>query len=123
MTLPRRLPAHPAPAAQPCSARAIPALAHQPDRAVRIAYWWALALQCCGWTLHACGQDVARHGFIAEIPRGGCHSTLVIYPGDCADDGSAAAALARQLARLGVSQRRQLRHILSAHTAGPGQVI
>lgn len=119
--LPRR-PLPQIPAVQPC-VRPIPGLARQPDRAVRIAYWWATSLQRHGWALHACGDDIAGNGFIAHVPGCGGQVTLMIYPADMADDGTAASALARHLGRLGSSQRRRVQRIIAEANAGRDQVL
>ncbi|OOK65257.1 hypothetical protein BZL29_7718 [Mycobacterium kansasii] len=101
----------------------IPGRACQPDRGVRIAYWWAVVLQGQGWQLHACGEDVARFGFIAEIPAEDGGPRLVVYPGDMAEDGTEAAALANHLARLGVGQRRLARQVIADAASGKGRVL
>lgn len=101
----------------------IPGRVSQPERGVRIAYWWALALLRQGWVLYACGEDVARFGFVAEIPDALGESRLVVYPGDMAEDGTQAAALARHLARLGTRQRRLVRQVLADTAVGKGRVL
>lgn len=100
----------------------LPDIGYQPDRAVRMAYWWAQALKRHGWKLGACGDTVARGGFIAEIPNADGGMDLVIYPGDMADDGTEASALANHLARLGKSQRRVAEQVISDTAAGEGRV-
>lgn len=100
----------------------LPDLGRQPDRAVRMAYWWAQALKRHGWRLDACGDAIARGGFIAEIPNADGGKDLVIYPGDMADDGTEASALANHLARLGKSQRRVVSRIISDAATGQGRV-
>ncbi|MBI2699669.1 hypothetical protein EI067_18575 [Mycobacterium paragordonae] len=90
----------------------IPRWLRQPDTEVRVAYWWAMKLIEHGWRLHACGDAVARHGFIAEIPTTGAEPLLVVFPGDMAHDGSEASALARHLARLGSGQRMVVQTIV-----------
>lgn len=101
----------------------IPGLLRQPDRGVRIAYWWALALLRHGWRLHACGQELARYGFIAAIPREDGEPMLAVYPGDMADDGTEAAALANHLGRLGNCQRQLIQRLVVDAAAGNGQVV
>lgn len=100
----------------------LPDLGIQPDRAVRMAYWWALVLKRHGWKLDACGDAVARGGFIAEIPNADGGMDMVIYPGDMADDGTEASALANHLARLGKTQRRVAGRVIGDTTAGQGRV-
>ncbi|ORX13069.1 hypothetical protein [Mycobacterium xenopi] len=107
---------------RPC-ANPLPGWGFQPDRAVRIAYWWALALLRHGWRLHACGEEIARYGFIAEIPAGDGDAALVVYPGDVSDDGTEASALAHHLARLGKSQRLVVQRVITDAAAGKGRVI
>ena len=46
----------------------IPGWVSQPDRAVRIARWWALALLRHGWRLHACGDALAGAGSSLRSP-------------------------------------------------------
>ena len=101
----------------------IPGWVSQPDRGVRIAYWWALGLLRHGWRLHACGDALARYGFIAEIPDVDGGAMLVVYPGDMADDGTEASALANHLARLGKSQRQFVQRVIADAAAGKGRVI
>ncbi len=94
----------------------------QPDRAVRMAYWWAVALKRHGWKLYACGDQVARGGFIAEIPNADGGTDLVVYPGGMPDDGTEASVLANHLARLGKSQRRIVEQVIGDTAAGEGLV-
>jgi hypothetical protein len=103
--------------------RPIPGWERCSDRGVRIAYWFAAALMSHGWRLHACGDAAGRYGFIAEIPAPGGGADLVVYPGDIADDGTEASALANLCARLGFGQRAALQRIVSDAAAGTGQVI
>jgi len=111
-----------APAAIRTYTAPIPGLARQPDRGVRIAYWWAVALLRYGWRLHACGQEIARGGFIAEIPGADGEPMLVVYPGDMAADGTEAAALAHHLGRLGECECRFMQRLIvdAAAAQGPG---
>lgn len=99
----------------------LPGWASQPDRAIRMAYWWALALKSHGWKLYGCADVVARGGFIAEIPNADGGSELVLYPGDMADDGTEASALATHLARLGMSQRQFVARVIGDTVAGEGR--
>ncbi|KEF94928.1 hypothetical protein K883_05352 [Mycobacterium sp. TKK-01-0059] len=101
----------------------IPGLVYQPDRGVRIAYWWALGLRRQGWQLHACGEDVARFGFVAEIPASDGEPRLVVYPGDMAQDGTEAAALANHLVRLSTRQRRLVCQLVADSGVGKGRVL
>lgn len=101
----------------------IPGRVCQPDRGVRTAYWWALGLRRQGWQLHACGEDVARFGFIAEVPDPDGEPRLVVYPGDMAQDGTEAAALANHLVRLSTRQRRLVRQVLADSGVGKGPVL
>jgi len=101
----------------------IPGWVLQPDRAVRIACWWALALLRHGWRLHVCGDVLAGCGFIAEIPAVDGDPMLVVYPGDMADDGTEASALANHLARLDNSQRQFEHRVIADAAAGKGRVI
>lgn len=103
--------------------RYLPGWVQQPDRAVRMAYWWAVILKQHRWKLYACGDAVARHGFIAEVPGVDGKSALVIYPGDMPDDGTAASALANHLARLGSGQRAFVQRVIGDAAAGQGRVV
>lgn len=103
-------------------ARHIPGCVQQPDRATRIAYWWAVALTRRGWQLHACGDALAQYGFMAEVPGAEGNRTLVIYPGGMTDDGTEASALANHLARLGPSQRTLVQRIINGSATGEGRV-
>lgn len=102
--------------------RPVPGWVTQPDRAIRTAYWWAVALKHHGWKLYACGNDVAAGGFIAEIPNTAGGMDLVIYPGGMPDDGTEASALANHLGRLDTSQRRIVKQLIDDGAAGEGQV-
>ncbi|MDD4866097.1 MAG: hypothetical protein PHQ28_02920 [Mycobacterium sp.] len=106
----------PAPASRPTAIRPntthIPGWVNQPEPAVRAAYWWALPLIERGWLLRACGERIARRGFIAEIPIASEEILLVIYPGDTTDD-TAAGALARHFKQLGAQQRRQAQRVIA----------
>ena len=112
-----------APASIRRSTKQIPGWVGQAECAVRIAYWWALVLLRHGWRLHACGDAVARYGFIAEIPTADGAPMLVVYPGDMADDGTEAAALANQLARLRTRQCEFVQRLIADAAAGEGRVI
>lgn len=102
----------------------IPGWQSQPDRAVRIAYWWALDLLRHGWRLHACGEAIAQGGFIAEIPDADRGAKLVIYPGTgCTDDGTTASALANHLGRLTTRQRQLVQRAIADAMADKGRVI
>ncbi|ANE83363.1 hypothetical protein A7U43_27955 (plasmid) [Mycobacterium adipatum] len=103
--------------------RYLPGWVQQPDRGVRMAYWWAGILKQHGWKLYACGDAVARHGFIAEVPRADGESALVVYPGGMPDDGTAASALANHLARLGSRQRAFVQRVIGDAAAGEGRVV
>ncbi|TLH64919.1 hypothetical protein C1S80_11475 [Mycolicibacterium aubagnense] len=107
----RHLLIQPRPAAR--NSAHIPGLISQPVRPVRVAYWWADALQVRGWRLSALGDAVARGGFIAEIPEGPGQSVLAIYPRGTAEDGTEATALANSLQRLTFEQRRYLERLVS----------
>lgn len=100
----------------------IPGWLTQPDRGVRMAYWWAQALKRHGWKLYGCGDVVARGGFIAEIPHAGGGTDLVLYPGGMPDDRTEASALANHLARLGMTQRRLVAQLIGDTVAGQGRV-
>lgn len=105
------------------STRYLPGWVQQPDRGVRTAYWWAATLKQHGWKLYACGDAAAQHGFIAEIPgTDGADPVLAIYPGDMADDGTEASALAHHLARLGSTQRRYVQRVIDDTATGQGRV-
>lgn len=105
------------------STQYLPGRVQQPDRGVRIAYWWAAALKQHGWKLYACGDIAAQHGFIAEIPGAdGGDPILAVYPGDMADDGTEASALANHFARLGATQRRYVQRVIDDTAAGQGRV-
>jgi len=94
--------------------RPIPWLAgSQPDRPVRVAYWWAHTLLARGWRLHACGEPVAAGGFIAEIPAGDDGPLLAVYPHGMRDDGTEASALANYLARLSPGQREFVQRLIA----------
>ena len=105
------------------STQYLPGWVQQPDRGVRIAYWWAAALKQHGWKLYACGDVAAQRGFIAEIPGAdGGDPILAVYPGDMADDGTEASALANHFARLGATQRRYVQRVIDDTAAGQGRV-
>ncbi|WP_418002238.1 hypothetical protein ACNO8X_18920 [Mycobacterium sp. PDNC021] len=106
-----RLLIEPRPAAR--NSAHISGLISQPARSVRVAYWWAEALQARGWRLSALGHPMARSGFIAEIPEGPGQFVLAIYPRDIPDDGTEASALANSLQRLTFEQRRYLARLVS----------
>ena len=91
----------------------IPGLPVQPDRAVRIAYWWAAALTRRGWTILDCGTAVAGGGFIAEVPgTDGAEAALSVYPAGMASDGTEVSALATRLGRLGLQQRQTVQRLI-----------
>jgi len=92
----------------------IPGMISQPPRPVRVAYWWANALQAQGWRLRALGDQLAGGGFIAEIGVVGDESVWVVFPRDMPDDGTEASALANYLQRLTYDQRNYLRRLLAA---------
>jgi len=97
----------------------IPGFISQPARPVRVAYWWANALQARGWRLSALGDLVARGGFIAEIPEGLGPPVWAIYPRGIPEDGTAATALANSLQRLTFEQRRYLERLVSVEDIRP----
>ena len=104
--------------------RAIPWLAgSQPDRPVRVAYWWARMLLARGWRLHACGEPVAAGGFIAEIPCEDGGPLLAVYPHGMRDDGTEASALANYLPRLSPGQREFVQRLIADTAAGEGRVV
>ena len=112
------------PAGVQTDTRHIPGWVQQPDRATRIAYWWAAALTRHGWKLYACGEALAQYGFIAEVPgANGDPAALVVYPGDMPNDGTEASALANHLARIGWSQRALVQRVIGDAAAGEGQVL
>ena len=111
------------PAAIKPDTRHIPGWVQQPDRAARIAYWWAAALKRHGWKLYACGEALAQYGFIAEVPGADGDAALVVYPGGMPDDGTEASALANHLARLGSSQRMFVQRVIGDAAAGEGRVL
>lgn len=108
--------------ARPCT-DLLPGWVQQPDRGVRVALWWASALHQRGWRLAACGDALAQHGFIAEIPGADGDRVLAVYPGDMADDGSEASALANHLARLTADQRRFVQRVIDGPRDGQDEVI
>ena len=87
----------PAPRSAVRCTQPIPGLASQPDWAVRVAYWWATALQARGWRLHACGEPIALRGFIAEIPAEDGDPMLAVYPPGDVRRRHGASALANHL--------------------------
>jgi hypothetical protein len=91
----------------------IPGMICQPPRPVRVAYWWANALQAQGWRLRALGERLAGGGFIAEIGVMGEESVWVVFPRNMPDDGTEASALANFLQRLTYDQRNYLRRLLA----------
>lgn len=109
-------------AVKPCT-RYLPGRVQQPERAVRIAYWWSAVLKRHGWKLYACGDAAAQGGFIAEVPGADGESVLVIYPGAMADDGTEASALANHLAQLGTGQRAFVQRVIGDAAAGEGRVL
>lgn len=98
----------------------IPGMICQPPRSVRVAYWWAAALQAQGWRLFEVGEQTAGGGFIAEIQLVGDESVWVICPRDMPEDGTEASALANHLQRLTFDQRDYFRRLLAA---GPARQI
>ena len=92
----------------------IPGMICQPQRSVRVAYWWANALHAQGWRLYALGEQLAGGGFIAEIAMTGGESVWVVFPRNMPDDGTEASALANFLQRLTFDQRNYLRRLLVA---------
>ena len=90
----------------------IPGMICQPPRPVRVAYWWASALQAQGWRLCALGEQLAGGGFIAEIGLVGDESLWVIFPRNMPDDGTEASALANFIQRLTYDQRNYLRRLV-----------
>jgi hypothetical protein len=98
-------------------------LAVQPDRLVRVAYWWARSLIARGWRLEQLGVPVAGGGFIAHIPGAeGAGPVLAIYPRGMREDGTAASALANLLYRLGSHRLQVLAHLVDAAQAGGSRV-
>ncbi len=92
----------------------IPGMICQPPRPVRVAYWWANALQAQGWRLRALGEQLAGGGFIAEIGVVGDESVWVVFPRNMPDDGTEASALANCFQWLTFDQRNYLRRLLAA---------
>jgi hypothetical protein len=92
----------------------IPGMICQPPRPVRVAYWWANALQAQGWRLRAVGEQLAGGGFIAEIGVTGEEAVWIVFPRHMPDDGTEASALANFLQRLTFDQRDYLRRLLAA---------
>ncbi|BBX82593.1 hypothetical protein [Mycolicibacterium aubagnense] len=90
----------------------IPGMICQPPRPVRVAYWWANALQAQGWRLCALGEQLAGGGFIAEIGAAGGESVWVVFPRNMPDDGTEASALANFIQRLTFDQRNYLRRLV-----------
>lgn len=90
----------------------------QPERAVRVAYWWARELMSHGWIIEALGEEAAGGGFVADIP-GIDHAPrrLAIYPRGMVEDGTPASALANHLHLLTGAQCDELTVLLAA--AGP----
>lgn len=119
----RRLGVAAMPAAVKPSTAHIPGWVRQPDSAVRIAYWWAVALKRHGWKLFACGEAVAQYGFVAEIPCAEGDPALVVYPRGMPADGTEASALANHLARLGSGQRKCVQRVIGDAAAGQGRVV
>lgn len=91
----------------------IPGMICQPPRPVRVAYWWAKALQAHGWQLWALGEQLAGGGFIAEIGVTGGESVWVVFPRTMPVDGTEASALANFIPRLTFDQRNYLRRIVA----------
>lgn len=91
----------------------IPGMICQPPRLVRVAYWWANALQAQGWRLRALGEQLAGGGFIAEIGVVGDESVWVVFPRNMPDDGTEASALANCFQWLTFDQRNYLRRLLA----------
>ncbi|MUL47083.1 hypothetical protein FZI85_03925 [Mycobacterium sp. CBMA293] len=92
----------------------IPGMICQPPRPVRVAYWWATALQAQGWRLCALGDQLAGGGFIAEIAVAGDESMWIVFPRNMPDDGTEASALANVIQRLTFDQRNYLRRLVAA---------
>lgn len=108
---------------QSCSAERnaahIPGMICQPPRPVRVAYWWANALQAQGWRLCALGEQLAGGGFIAEIGLAGGESVWVVFPRNMPDDGTEASALANFIQRLTFDQRNYLRRLVATVPGHP----
>lgn len=100
----------------------IPGWLTQPDRRVRMAYWWAQTLKRHGWKLYGCGDPIARGGFVAEIPNADGGRDLVIYPGTMPSDHTEASALAKHLSRLDKNQRRLVAELIGDTVTGEGRV-
>lgn len=100
----------------------IPGWLTQPDRGVRMAYWWAQALKRHGWKLYGCGDPIARGGFVAEVPNADGGRDLVIYPGTMPTDHTEASALAKHLSRLDKNQRRLVAELIGDTVTGEGRV-
>ena len=94
----------------------IPGVRDQPEPLVRVLYWWARRLLGYGWQLESLGEEVARGGFIAQIPEPG-GPLLVIYPRLIPHDGTEASALANALYRLTLPQRALLTGLVDAAAA------
>lgn len=97
----------------------IPGMISQPPRPVRVAYWWARALQARGWRLWALGEQLAGGGFIAEIGVTGGESIWVVFPRNMLDDGTEASALANFMQRLTFDQRNYLRRLVATGVSLP----
>ena len=97
----------------------IPGMICQPPRPVRVAYWWANALQAHGWRLWALGEQLAGGGFIAEIGVTGGESIWVVFPRNMPDDGTEASALANFIQRLTFDQRNYLRRLVATSVSPP----
>ncbi len=97
----------------------IPDMICQPPRPVRVAYWWAKALQAHGWRLWALGEQLAGGGFIAEIGITGGESIWVVFPRNMPDDGTEASALANYIQRLTFDQRNYLRRLVATVPGRP----
>ena len=97
----------------------IPGMICQPPRPVRVAYWWANALQAQGWRLCALGEQLAGGGFIAEIGLAGGESVWVVFPRNMPDDGTEASALANFIQRLTFDQRNYLRRLVATVPGHP----
>ena len=105
------------------STRHIPGWVHQPDRAVRIAYWWSVALKRHGWKLYACGDAVAQHGFIAEIPCADGDPVLVVYPGGMPADGTEASAFGQPSRAARDEPAEYVQRVIGDAAAGKGRVV
>jgi hypothetical protein len=84
----------------------------QPTAQARAAAWLIARLVAkYGWHIGYFAEDIARGGFIAEIPGEIPAGVLTVFPATMSDDGTAAACLARLIPTLQRNDLAVLRNL------------